>query len=150
MEKSKAHFPLFVDLSEKQILVAGGGNIAARRVHILCSFCNKIKVVAPEICGEIKSEPVQYEERIFMAGDLDGMDLVLAATNDVLVDQEIYSLCKKMKIPVNVASDRQKCDFFFPGIVQDENVVVGITASGKNHTQARLVREKIQKVIGNL
>lgn len=85
-----------------------------------------------------------------MAGDLDGMDLVLAATNDVLVDQEIYSLCKKMKIPVNVASDKQKCDFFFPGIVQDENVVVGITASGKNHTQARLVREKIQKVIGNL
>ena len=139
------YFPLFIDLSEKKILVVGGGKIAARRVHTLIPFCSKIKVVAPEITGEILEKPVECEKRKFLMEDLEGADLVLAATDDPVVDEIIWNLCRQKKIPVNIASDKSKCDFFFPGIIQDKNVVVGITASGADHRQARKVREIIEE-----
>ena len=48
---------------------------------------------------------------------------------------------------VNVCSDRRKCDFYFPGIVKKEDVVVGITANGKDHKRAKEVREKIEDLL---
>lgn len=179
--KSKAYFPLFVDLSEKKVLVVGGGKIAARRVGTLWSFCGYIKVVAPEVSEEIlklagetqevTGEPqevlgetyeaagetqemngdgpgllLEIEKRKFMPKDLDGADLVLAATNDPAVDEEVFALCRQLDIPVNVASDKKKCDFYFPAIVQDENIVVGITSSGESHKRAKEMREGIEKI----
>ena len=59
--KNNGYFPMFVDISEKKIMVIGGGNIAARRVKTLCDFCNHITVVAPEIHLEL--EKLEQEEK---------------------------------------------------------------------------------------
>jgi siroheme synthase (precorrin-2 oxidase/ferrochelatase) len=48
---------------------------------------------------------------------------------------------------VNASSDRTLCDFYFPGIVREENVVVGVTASGEDHTCARHVTEQIRNLL---
>lgn len=145
MEKSRPYFPLFVDLWDKHILVVGGGKIAARRVHTMASFCGHIRVVAPEIAGEIEKENVSFEERPFLREDLEGIDMVFAATNAPETDDIIYRLCKHKEIPINVASDRNKCDFYFPGIVQSGELVAGVTASGNNHKRAKELREEIEK-----
>lgn len=154
MEKNKAYFPLFVDLSEKRVLVVGGGKIATRRIRTLVLFCSRIKVVAPEISEEIsdfaestRQKSVVCEKRKFMPADLEQADLVLVATDDPVADEEVYTLCKQMNIPVNVASDKSKCDFYFPAIVQNENMVVGMTSSGEAHKQVREMREKIEKIL---
>ena len=52
-----------------------------------------------------------------------------------------------MQIPVNVSSDRRKSDFYFPGIAQRDNVVIGVTASGKNHAQAKELTEELRKFL---
>ena len=44
----RAYFPLFIDLTRKKILVAGGGAIALRRVRTLLRFGADIHVIAPE------------------------------------------------------------------------------------------------------
>ena len=74
-------------------------------------------------------------------------DLVLACTDDPELNGEIYSVCKCLGIPVNVCSDRRKCDFYFPGIVAKDNVVIGVTAGGTDHRKAREVREKIERLL---
>ena len=48
---------------------------------------------------------------------------------------------------MNVCSDRRKCDFYFPGIVARDNVVIGVTAGGTDHRKAREVREKIERLL---
>ena len=53
--KKKPYFPLFVDLSGKDILFVGGGSIASRRVSVLESFADKITVIAPVVTEEIKA-----------------------------------------------------------------------------------------------
>ena len=60
--KNSAFFPLFVDISEKKIVVIGGGAIATRRVKTLLSFEPQIVVVAPEVTGEL--EELEKEEKI--------------------------------------------------------------------------------------
>ena len=50
----KAYFPMFIDLTGKKILVAGGGAIALRRVRTLLRFGADIQVTAPEFCEEMK------------------------------------------------------------------------------------------------
>ena len=131
--KNKPYFPMFIDLSDKNIVVVGGGNIATRRVKTLLSFTRNIRVIAPKVTMEMmelsKAGYVQLITRPVKRSDFAMAYMVIAATN------------------VNVASDREQCDFYFPGIYMQDGLVVGITASGLDHKKARRVREEIQKAL---
>ena len=48
------YFPLFINLSGKKILVAGGGKIALRRVRTLMRFGADIRIVSPVLCAELE------------------------------------------------------------------------------------------------
>lgn len=144
-------FPLFTDLTKKQIVVFGAGKIAARRVRTLLTFAGKIVCVAPECTEEIESlaqsGEIIYYKKCYERSDLEGADVVLAATNDSAVNERIYEACKAAGILVNVSSDRSKCDFHFPGITEYEGVVIGFNGGGKDHKKVREVRRKTEKLL---
>ena len=83
------YFPLFVDISEKRILVAGAGKIAARRVETLSMFASRITVVAPYVCREIErleqTGKICCMRRVFQDVDLEGKEI------DVYKRQKGYS-----------------------------------------------------------
>ncbi|WP_283680923.1 precorrin-2 dehydrogenase/sirohydrochlorin ferrochelatase family protein [Parablautia sp. Marseille-Q6255] len=150
-EKRKHYFPMFVDLTDKKVVVAGAGTIAKRRIRALAEFTDRLVVVAPEVNQELKEMEARGKLTILKKHcereDLYDAALVIAATNDNKINQEIYSVCKCLGIPVNVCADKTKCDFYFPGIVTDENFVVGISTSGREHKKAREVTDKIQALL---
>ena len=149
--KTKRFFPMFVDLSDKKIVVVGGGNIATRRVKTLLQFTRNITAVAPKTTMELhelgKAGSVNLINRPVKRTDFDMAYMVIAATNDWKLNDEIYRVCKEEGIYVNVADDKSKCDFYFPGVYMKDEVVVGITASGLNHKKARRVRVAIQEAM---
>ena len=151
--REELYFPLFVDLTKKSIIVIGAGKIAARRVKSLLPFVGDMKVIAPEVSSEITEMAASsegalvIEQRPFESSDLDGADMVLAVTNDKELNTRIGALCKEKKILVNVSHEKELCDFYFPGVVQKDNVVIGITASGKDHSEARKVTEQIRAMM---
>ena len=150
-EKRKHYFPMFVDLTDKKVVVAGAGTIAKRRIRALAEFTDRLVVFAPEVNQELKEMEARGKLTILKKHcereDLYDAALVIAATNDNKINQEIYSVCKCLGIPVNVCADKTKCDFYFPGIVTDENFVVGISTSGREHKKAREVTDKIQALL---
>lgn len=152
--KNKPFFPMFVDLSDKKIVVAGGGTIATRRVKTLLRFTRNITVIAPRMTPELlelgKAGRIQIQARPVKRSDFDMAYMVLAATNDWKRNDEIYHICKEEGIYVNVASDKDLCDFYFPGICMKDGTVVGVTASGEDHKKAKAVREKIQALLEEL
>ena len=91
--------------------------------------------------------PVQLKRRAFEEADLDGADMVLAITDDKELNQTIGALCREKGIPVNTSHNKDLCDFYFPGVVQKENVVVGVTASGEDHARARRVTGQIRNAL---
>lgn len=144
----KPFFPMFVNLNERRALVVGAGTIAARRIHTLKLFCDDITVVAPEVCSDI--DGVTVYRRGFTPGDLDGMDIVLACTDDHALNAEIARLCRGRGIPVNVSSDQALCDFFFPGVAVRGSVAAGVTASGTDHALARRATTAVRQALETL
>ncbi len=145
-------FPMFVDLSDKRIVVIGAGKIASRRIQTLTKFCRMIDVYAPKadpLVLRLEQEgKLTFHQKAYEREALYGADIVIAGTNDTALNQEIHSVCKCLGITVNVISDQTKCDFHFPGIVKKENLVIGINAGGKDHRLTRTTREKIEKMMG--
>ena len=147
------YFPLFVDLEQKKIVVVGAGRIAERRIQTLLSFEAQITVIAPE--ASVKIRKLAKEGRLHWQQErwspeaesfLDGSLFVLAAVDDGAVNKAVFRACRARGIPVNCSDDRTRCDFYFPGIVQNGNVVIGVTASGSDHKEARKTVEKIRSI----
>lgn len=148
-------FPVFVDLSEKEILVIGAGVIAQRRIRTLCGFAGHITVIAPVVADGIEKladgYPVSVIRRGFRMEDLTerNADLVLAATDDTQLNGNIAAHCRRCGIPVNVCSDQSLCDFQFPSVVVEQDMVIGINASGKDHSLVKRVRQEIEYALGS-
>lgn len=49
-----AYFPMFVDMTERECLIVGGGNVAYRKVSVMLDFGAKVTVVAEDICDELR------------------------------------------------------------------------------------------------
>ncbi len=136
------------------VIVFGGGTIATRRTRVLLEFGAKVQVIAPEISQELKelsqNQNLTLEYRRYRPSELQEIDLVLAVTDDETVNNTIFRECQHKNILVNVSSDQEKCDFFFPGIVQEGDITVGVTANGKNHKKAAEVTRKIKELLQEL
>jgi siroheme synthase-like protein len=143
---------MFVNLEKKKILVYGAGTIASRRIESLMEFGCALTVVAPEVSEYVQSlarqGSLQLAQRAYTQGEIPKETyLVLAATDRSDVNRMIASECRKKKIPVNVSSEKELCDFYFPGLAVKENVVIGVTAGGSDHSLARKTTEKVREVL---
>lgn len=146
-----AYFPLFVELKEKPVLVVGGGAIAARRIQTLAEFGCRITVVSPQITdglleladqGEILWKKEEYQKNML---EEDGKRpvFVLAAAGET-VNEQVVRDCRSAEIPVNDASRKENCDFYFPGLIKDGETVVGVTAGGRDHKLAAALSQVIR------
>ncbi|MDD7388605.1 MAG: bifunctional precorrin-2 dehydrogenase/sirohydrochlorin ferrochelatase [Lachnospiraceae bacterium] len=145
MEKNRdtsGYFPMFFNIEGRKILIVGAGHIALRRVDTLLSFGAVLTVAAP-----VWEENIgKYEEqgRLTLLKDTYTPDLiesdyfmVIAATDNSDLNSAICREGKRRGILVNNASDKSQCDFYFPAIVRQGDVIAGVCAGGKDH---RLVR----------
>jgi len=155
-ENKTTYFPLFVNMKNKKVRVYGAGIIAARRIRILMDFDAEISAVAPEIKDDVnRLVNVKTEKRAFVTGEIENEigtelpDFVLAATDDPAVNAEICRECRHRNIWVNNASDQEQCDFFFPAVIRDGDLVIGLTSGGHSHsgtkTAAALIRETLRE-----
>lgn len=147
----KPYFPMFMDISEKKVYVVGAGTIAKRRIRALAEYTNHLTVIAPEVNPELNKMEQDGEITILRkkceAQDILDGDLVIAASNDHKLNEDIYQLCREHRIMVSVCSDKKKCDFYFPSLVRRDNVVIGISANGSDQKKAKSVIEKIREII---
>ncbi len=144
-------FPLFTNITGKTFVVIGAGKIAKRRIETLLKFNCSIRVVAmeamPEIAAYAEAGKLELRIKPYEASDLEGADYVLAATNHKHLNHEIYEKCIEGRIPVNVADDKAKSDFYFPGIVRKNGITAGVTAEGRDHRLARKATRAIAECL---
>ena len=143
-----AYFPFMMDIKGKQCLVAGGGGIALHKVRILLGFEAHIKVVAPEICEELKAlrgDSLELQEREFFDGDVEDVDFVIAATDEEALNYHISDLCRQRRIPVNAVDRKEACSFIFPALIQDKDLLVAISSGGQSPAAVSFVKNKIRE-----
>lgn len=144
-------FPLFVDLAGKKIIVIGGGRIAERRIRTILSFGADIQVIAKECSSEIinmyENGMIKLEKRPYVEGELENAFMVLGITDDSRTNETVWKECKKKNIMVNIASDKNLCDFFFPAIVEEDEVVIGVCGNGTNHSEVKEKADLLRKLL---
>lgn len=148
----KKRFPIFLDLTGRKIRVYGAGRIAARRVETLLLFSPQVTVYAPEASASLGKAAAEsrltLRKEAYEPGSIPAdVFMVLAATDDASVNEQIYRECHEKGILVNVCSDQSLCDFHFPGIASKGGLVIGINAGGNDHRLARRWTEKIRREV---
>lgn len=158
-------FPMFVNINDRNIAVVGAGKIASRRIKTLMQFSCNLRIVAKEISEDIKqmaqehiiinkkaglNRSIELLEKEFDIEDISGADIVLAATNNRELNQGIGRQCRERGVLVNVADAKEECDFYFPGVVMQGDLVVGITAQGKSHSLAKKGSEAIRNAVKDI
>ncbi len=151
-KKNRKYFPIFVDLSDKKVVVVGAGTIAKRRVRALVGFTGHLFVIAPKINPELReleeAGKLTILRKKYEREDVSDASIVIAATNDRRLNQEIYAACKEMGIPVNVFNDRTRCDFYFPVLACDDTIVAGISSGGRDSAGSRRIADQIRELLG--
>lgn len=112
------HYPIFLDLRDRPVLVVGAGKTALRKARGLVDAGARVTVVAPEAEPEFAALEVRFIERRFRATDLNGMMLVFAATDDRLTNHRVAIAAKGRGLFANIADSGEECDFVTPIRVQ--------------------------------
>ena len=151
-----AYFPLFMDLSSKNVIIIGGGRIALSRAQKLALFGARVNVISDTfseeyLCAFSEIPGVATLCESFCKAHLEKLCPVLVAAcpgeGTSLHCEKIYELCKREKIPVNVADVQELCTFFFPAVTAGERLCVGISTSGCVPTAASVLKQRIGKAI---
>ncbi|MBQ4913936.1 bifunctional precorrin-2 dehydrogenase/sirohydrochlorin ferrochelatase [Maribacter sp. MMG018] len=151
--KQNELYPVFLKVSELNILIVGGGNVALEKLTFLLksSPSAKVEMVSPTFREEIVEMAKQYNiemhKALYNTDFLSGKHMVVATTDNVTVNEQVYSDCKKRHILVNVADNPPFCDFYMGGIVTKGNVKVAISTNGKSPTTAKRLRQFFEDVI---
>ena len=142
-------FPMFVNLKGKRILVLGGGKVAARKVKKLAPFGGRITVVAPQAQPELEAMPgVEIRRHGFRPADLwPRPAMVIAATDDRQVNARASRLCRRFRIPVNVADNGPESSFLFPALVNQGDFSAGISTGGASPTVAVYFKERLEELV---
>lgn len=138
--------PLFHKLQGRVVLVVGGGEVALRKARLLSDAGGQLRVVAPEVRGELAA--LAGEGRVHLRGyesaDLQGVALVIAATDDEPLNARISAEAQALGVPVNVVDAPALCSVIFPAIVDRSPLIVAVTSGGDAPVLARLIRAKIE------
>lgn len=145
------YLPLFFNLRDQRCLVVGGGDVAARKVAMLLRAGAHVHVIAPEISARIteKLAAGKGSQRIgsYAVSDLEDVVLVVAATDDLALNQQVHDDCRARKLPVNVVDNPSLCSFVFPSIVDRSPLIIAVSSAGKSPVLARLLRARLETTV---
>lgn len=140
--------PIFLSLKDKRCLVVGGGAVAARKAGVLLDAGARVCVVAPEIEPALATrsgvEPVIAR---FEICHLDGVALVIAASNDRTTNRQVSEQARARNIPVNVVDDPALCSFIMPAILDRSPLMVALSSGGASPVLARMLRARLETLI---
>lgn len=142
------YYPVFLDMTDRPVLVVGGGYVALQKIEVLLQAGAKIKVIAKElIAQEIKNLPVSLEIREYSETDIIGASVVIAATNNSDINKIIFNHAKKHNILLNSVDDKDNCDFILGAITTKGDITVTVSTAGKSPVVAKKLRDKINNIL---
>lgn len=129
-------FPLFLDLTDNNCTVIGGGDYASLCADMFLRFGAKVTVISPHITPRLREleeqKRIRYIPRKFFRGDCANAYLCVAATDSETVNIAVSVECKSRGIPVNVKAPAAYGTFRMPSAVLCDDLVFAAYSEPKN------------------
>lgn len=143
--------PIFLKLEGISCLVVGGGNVALQKVRSLLECRAHVTVVASDARDEIRDlverGSVAWRRRAYVAEDVAGHRLVIAATNNPALNHAVYRDAVEAGALANAVDDPPFCDFYFGSVVRRGPLQIGISTAGESPALAQRLRQELELLI---
>lgn len=155
LSKANPLYPVFLKLHELRTLVVGAGKVGTEKLAFILKSSPeaRLTIVAKEISEEArqmlvgKGKTVNLVQRSFRPSDIDGHDLIIAATNIPTLNREVHRAAKAAGRLVNVADSPALCDLYLGAMVTKGQLKIGISTNGQSPTLAKRFRQLLEDVL---
>ncbi len=143
---------MFLKLAGRPCLVVGAGTVAESKIASLIEADAKVLVVAPDATPGVRSwaqaKQVEWRQRGFQPGDLDGMFVVVAATSSTELHKQIFQEATRRGVLCNIVDVPELCDFYYPAVVQRGALQIAVSTSGQSPALAQRLRIELEEQFG--
>ncbi|KZX53412.1 sirohydrochlorin ferrochelatase [Halioglobus sp. HI00S01] len=145
------YLPVCFRLRDAPVVLVGGGTVGTRKARLLLRAGANLTVVAPEVSDELEGLLAEHggiwQRAEYTETDLHHKRLVVAATPNRAVNEQIHADATALNLPVNVVDSPDLCTFIFPSIVDRDPLIIAISSSGRSPVLARQLRRKIEAMV---
>ncbi len=146
------YYPVNLDIKNRHCLVVGGGKVGLRKVKTLIECGAFVTVVSLEVEGELQimseNKGITIKQRPYRSTDLDGMFLVIGATDNEDLNRRISQDAEEINMLCNIADRPKVCNFILPAIVRRGDLVVTVSTSGKSPAFAKKLKKDLENKFG--
>jgi precorrin-2 dehydrogenase / sirohydrochlorin ferrochelatase len=146
------YYPVNLDIRHQPCLVVGGGAVGTRKVKTLLDCGAEVTVVSPVVTNPLsvlaKENRVSLKQRPYQASDLDGVFLVIGATDNKDLNRTIRDDAQRQGKLCNIADQPGLCNFILPSIIERGDLIIAISTSGKSPAFARRLRKQLETQFG--
>lgn len=147
------YYPIYLDLKDRAVLVVGGGLIAEGKALQLVEAGARVRLVSPDLTPRlsesVERKEIEYRQGEFGAGDLQGVVLVVSATNDQTVNEAVAQLANERGLLCNVVDQPALCNFITPALVTRGDLQISVSTGGGSPSVAQRVKREIGELIGD-
>lgn len=146
------YYPIYLDLAGRSVLVVGGGTIAEGKALQLVEAGARVLVVSPaltELLGELAEQGrLVWRQAVFAESDLDGVWLVISATDDQAVNEAVARAAAERGLLCNVVDQPALCNFITPALVTRGGIQISVSSGGGSPSVTKRVKREIGELIG--
>ena len=153
MEERNELYPIFLKVSQLNILIIGGGNVGLEKLSFMLKSSPKatVEVISvdflPELVTLANKHKVKLTQKTYETTDLNNRHFIIGCTDNLEVNKQISTDAKAKNILVNVADTPELCDFYLGGVVTKGHVKIAISTNGKSPTTAKRIRQFLEDII---
>ncbi len=148
----RSYYPISLMLEDRRCIVVGGGSVAAGKVRALVACGARVTVVSPRCVASLgrmaQGGCIAIRHRAVRASDLRGAALVIAASDDRLVNASVGRWAQRLSIWVNVVDDPALCTAIAPAVVRRGLLTIAISTSGASPALAQRIRRELGRRYG--
>lgn len=145
------YFPVFLDANYIAAMVIGGGEVASRKIELLLKSTNNITIMSKDVCASVERlinlHQLTWLQHNYQAGHFSQINLVIAATDDTLINKAIAEESSAFNILTNVVDQPALCTYITPAIIDRSPMIIALSSSGSAPILIRMLREQIEKTL---
>ena len=146
------YYPVCLAVQDKKCLVVGGGSVGVRKVKTLVDCGAQVTVVTLELVDTLRalaeSGQITTHIRGYRSSDLEQIFLVIGATSDRQLNEQISREADAKNILCNIADVPEACNFILPAVVQRGDLQLSISTSGQSPAFAKHLRQELEASFG--
>ena len=146
------YYPINLDLQQRKCLVVGAGAVGLRKALALLDCGAEVTVIGPAVTPQVAElavhQRLRLEKRDYRSADLEGMFLVIGATDNPEVNRRIHRDAQRRNILCNIADRPEICNFILPSIIRRGDLIIAVSTSGKSPAFAKKLRQDLERHFG--